>query len=98
MPFLIKRLGGLLVLLIILTLLVFSLSRAIPGDPAAMYVGIKAKPEQIAEARRQLGLDDPLYIQYLRYMQRLLKGDMGVSFRTHRPVWQDLISCHFRRM
>ena len=90
-PFLIKRLAGLIVLLVILSILVFSLSRAIPADPAAMYVGIRAKPDQIAEMRHQLGLDDPLHIQYLRYMQRLLKGDMGVSFRTHRPVLEDLI-------
>ena len=90
LPFIIKRFAGLLLLLIILSILVFSLSRALPGDPAAMYVGSKAKPGQIAEARRLLGLDQPLYIQYLRYMQRLMKGDLGVSFRTHRPVMQDL--------
>ncbi len=78
-------------MLVMLSTLVFFFSRAIPGDPAAMYVGGEAKPQQIAQARRELGLDKALPIQYLRYMQKLLHGDLGVSLRTHRPVFRDLL-------
>ncbi|MBI9083370.1 MAG: ABC transporter permease [Desulfobacterales bacterium] len=89
-PFLIRRLAGLVFLLLILTILVFSLSRALPGDVAAMYVGQRAKAEQIEKARIELGLNKPIHIQYFRYMERIFKGDLGVSFRTHRPVIDDL--------
>ncbi len=89
--FLAKRLCSLLLMLVMLSTLVFFFSRAIPGDPAAMYVGGEAKPQQIAQARRELGLDKALPIQYLRYMQKLLHGDLGVSLRTHRPVFRDLL-------
>ena len=90
-PFLTKRLIGLLVMLVMLTALVFFFSRSIPGDVAAMYIGGMAKPEQIELARRELGLDQPLTVQYLRYMKKLASGDLGISLRTHRPVFQDLL-------
>jgi peptide/nickel transport system permease protein len=82
---------GLVAMLAILSVLVFFFSRSIPGDIAAIYIGGMAKAEQIERARLELGLDKPLHIQYLRYMERLLHGDMGVSLRTHRPVFQDLL-------
>jgi len=88
--FILKRFAGLVALLLVLSVLVFFFSRAIPGDVAALYVGGNAKPEQIEKARIELGLDKPLYIQYQRYMGRLLKGDMGLSLRSHRPVLKDL--------
>ena len=88
--FTLKRLAGLIGLLLVLSVLVFFFTRAIPGDVAALYVGGNAKPEQIEQARIALGLDKPVVIQYLRYMGRLFKGDLGVSLRTHRPVLKDL--------
>lgn len=88
--FILKRLTGLVALLLILSVLVFFFTRAIPGDVAALYVGGNAKPEQIEQARLELGLDKPLYTQYLRYMGKLFQGDMGLSLRTHRPVLKDL--------
>lgn len=91
LSFILKRLCGLILMLAVLSVLVFFFSRSIPGDVAAMYIGGKAKPEQILKARRELGLDQPLSIQYLRYVERLLHGDMGVSLRTHRPVFRDLL-------
>ncbi len=90
-PFLAKRLIGLLVMLLALSAMVFFFSRSIPGDVAAMYIGGMAKPEQIQRARQELGLDQPLYVQYVKYMEKLIRGDMGVSLRTHRPVFQDLL-------
>jgi len=88
--FTIKRLAGLVGLLLVLSVLVFFFTRAIPGDVAALYVGGNAKPEQIEKARVELGLDKPLSTQYLRYMGKLFQGDMGLSLRTHRPVLKDL--------
>jgi peptide/nickel transport system permease protein len=88
--FTLKRFAGLAALLLVLSVLVFFFSRAIPGDVAALYVGGNAKPEQIENARLELGLDKPLYTQYLRYMGKLFQGDMGLSLRTHRPVLKDL--------
>ncbi len=88
--FILKRFAGLVALLLVLSVLVFFFSRAIPGDVAALYVGGNAKPQQIEQARLELGLDKPLYTQYLRYMGRLFQGDMGLSLRSHRPVLKDL--------
>jgi len=88
--FTLKRLFALVGLLLVLSVLVFFFSRAIPGDVAALYVGGNAKPEQIERARLELGLDKPLSTQYLRYMGKLFQGDMGLSLRTHRPVLKDL--------
>lgn len=88
--FALKRLAGLAALLLVLSVLVFFFTRAIPGDVAALYVGGNAKPEQIEKARQELGLDKPITTQYLRYMGKLFQGDLGLSLRTHRPVLKDL--------
>lgn len=71
----------------------FLMVRIVPSDPAAVYVGSNARPEQIAQARRVLGLDKPLFVQYGIYMKNVVKGDWGDSLRTKRPVLQDII--HF---
>jgi len=89
--FLCKRFIGLIALLIALSTLVFFFTRSLPGDVAALYIGGNAKPEQIERARIELGLDKPLIVQYKRYMEKLIQADMGISLRTHRPVFQDLI-------
>ena len=89
--FLFKRFVGLIALLIVLSTLVFFFTRSLPGDVAALYIGGNAKPEQIEQARIELGLDKPLIVQYKRYMERLIHADMGISIRTHRPVFQDLM-------
>ena len=89
--FLCKRFVGLIALLIALSTLVFFFTRSLPGDAAALYIGGNAKPEQIERARIELGLDKPLIVQYKRYMGRLIHADMGISLRTHRPVFKDLM-------
>jgi peptide/nickel transport system permease protein len=70
----------------------FVLARIVPSDPAAVYVGSNARPEQIAQARKNLGLDKPLYIQYGIYMKGLVTGQWGESLRTHRPVLPDILN------
>ena len=66
--------------------LVFSLIHLIPGDPAVQIAGENARPEDVAQVRKSLGLDQPLFTQYVHYLGRLAHGDLGTSFRTGENV------------
>lgn len=68
----------------------FLLTRALPGDPAAYFAGPAATPESIAEIRAAMGLDDPLPLQFVRYVGDLLGGDLGQSLSTGQPVRDEL--------
>ena len=81
-----KRLAYTLLVLFGVCTITFFVSRIIPGDPATMWVGPKHTQEQLDAARKELGLDRSLLVQYLSYMGNLLKGDLGVSIRTKQPV------------
>lgn len=70
--------------------MVFVLTRAIPSEPAALYLGPRARPAEIAAINERFGFDRPLVEQYLRYMTALAGGDMGVSLATKRPVALEL--------
>ncbi|MBT1166101.1 ABC transporter permease [Bifidobacterium simiarum] len=74
------------------TLVTFILTNLVPTDPVTAVLGesAAADPAIVANMRRQMGLDKPLPVQYLMYLQRLLHGDMGTSAQTHNPVAQDL--------
>jgi peptide/nickel transport system permease protein len=71
-------------------LITFFLTRVIPSDPAAKWVGPRATPEQIAKARIDLGLDQPLIVQFGKYINDLVHGNLGNSLRTRRPVALEL--------
>jgi len=88
--FIVRRLLLGLVVVLGLTVVTFFIARVVPSDPAARWVGPRATVEQIERARVKLGLDKPIYIQYLRYMGDLLRGDWGVSIVTHQPVLRDI--------
>jgi ABC-type dipeptide/oligopeptide/nickel transport system permease component len=66
--------------------LVFSLIHLVPGDPAQAMMGDGASPQDVAELRRSLGLDQPLLTQYAAFLGHAVKGDLGKSFRTGQPV------------
>ena len=66
--------------------LVFSLIHLVPGDPAQAMMGDGASPQDVAELRKNLGLDQPLPAQYLSFLRHAITGDLGVSFRTGQPV------------
>lgn len=85
-----KRLAMLPIVLLGVVTIIFFLIRLIPGDPARLAAGARARPEQVEEVRREYGLDKPLPVQYFRYLGRVLTGDLGVSMRTHRPVQEDI--------
>lgn len=89
-PYILKRLAAAIPVLLGVTVLVFLISHAIPGDPARMMAGQKASREAVENIRRSLGLDRPLPEQYARYLGDLLQGDLGTSIRNHRPVTEDL--------
>jgi peptide/nickel transport system permease protein len=73
------------------TILVFLILHLIPGDPAQILLfGSRPTPEQIAQLRASLGLDQPLPVQYLLYLGRLAHGDLGQSFITNRPVAEEI--------
>ena len=84
--FILKRLLMLIPVLIGVTLLVFLILNMAPGDPAKVILGEQATPEQIAELREQMGLNDPVLVQYGRYIVNLVQGDMGDSYKTKGPV------------
>jgi peptide/nickel transport system permease protein len=88
--YVIRRL--LLSILVILGVCVitFVLARLVPSNPAVMWVGSHPTAEQIARAREELGLNQPLHVQFYIYMTHLLRGDFGVSIRTHDRVLHDL--------
>jgi peptide/nickel transport system permease protein len=68
----------------------FFISQVVPGDPALVALGDKATDEMIANFRVKNGLDQPVVAQYFTYVGRLLKGDLGTSLRTGRPIADDL--------
>src|SRR6516162_3029703 len=66
--------------------MVFFLIHIVPGDPVEQMLGEGATPAQTAQLRHSLGLDDPLYVQYVRYLGQTLRGDLGESFKFQAPV------------
>ncbi|KKI93130.1 peptide ABC transporter permease [Bacillus sp. SA1-12] len=73
-----------------MTLIVFAIIHAIPGDPAQVILGQKATKEAIATLTRELGLDRPWYIQYVDYLKGLISGDLGTSLRTRGPINEEI--------
>jgi peptide/nickel transport system permease protein len=84
--FLLRRAGAALLVLLGTTLVTFILARVVPANPALSYLGPKARPEELAQIERQLGLDQPLPVQYGRYLWDLVRGDWGFSIGTKQPV------------
>jgi len=87
-----KRLLALIPVVIGATMVVFFLLQVASGDPARILLGTEATPETVASLREEMGLNDPILVQYGRYMLNLLKGDMGISYKTGRPVVYEIAS------
>jgi peptide/nickel transport system permease protein len=81
------RLLQIVPVLIGISMIVFLLVRLIPGDPSISVLGSRATPQLIARVRDQLGLDLPIWLQYLHYVRNSLHGDFGISFFYQAPVW-----------
>ncbi len=78
--------------MICVSVVTFAVSDLIPADPARYAAGVEASAAEVQQLRHQLGLDRPLYIQYLRYVEGLAHGDLGFSIATRRPVLRDLVA------
>ncbi|MEX2445159.1 MAG: nickel ABC transporter permease [Alkalispirochaeta sp.] len=72
------------------SLIVFSIIRLLPGDPARALAGVNATPEYIQQVRDRYGLDDPIHIQYGNFMRGLVTGDLGTSTFSRRPVTTEI--------
>ncbi len=91
-PHLLKTLVSAVVVAATVSVLVFLLLRAVPGDPIVTFFGEETgDPETVEALRRQYGLDDPLVTQYGRYLTGALTGDFGTSLQTGRPIGPDLV-------
>jgi peptide/nickel transport system permease protein len=86
---LVRRLLLVIPTLLVVSMLSFAIMRAAPGDPVQMYVAgglSKGSPEDIERIRENLGLNDPLPVQYLRWLEQAVQGNLGFSISSHRPV------------
>lgn len=88
--FVVRRLFQVVPTLLLLSVLVFAWLRALPGGPAAALLGDKATPEKIASLNHVLGLDQPIWVQYLRFLGRAVTGDFGSSLITGDPVMTEI--------
>lgn len=88
--YLLKRIAASIVVLVGVSMLIFTIARVIPGDPARIALGPMASEEQVTQLRSQLYLDRPLIAQYGHFVRRLVDGDLGVSTYTNRMVIEDL--------
>jgi len=86
----IKRLLASVFVLLGISILLFVMLRSLPGDPAAVLAGEMATEEDIVLLRQELGLDQPIYVQYGRFLNRLAHFDLGRSARTQDPVIDDI--------
>jgi len=89
--YVIRRLLLAIPVIIGVSILVFSIVRFIPGDPARAIAGVHASPRYVEQVRRELLLDEGLHVQYFVYMTNLVQGDMGRSALTRRPVTVELM-------
>lgn len=92
LAYLLKRLLAALYTLLIVSAIVFGVTQVLPADAATMLMGENATAEQLAALRLRLGLNDPFYVQYLRWLRGVLSGDFGESMRTGLPVLTEILT------
>ena len=89
--YILRRCLSLIPILFGVSLFTFALIQVTPGDPVVLMLGPRATPEKVATLREQLGLDEPLLLQYGRYVLNVLRGDLGRSFRGQTPVLEEIL-------
>ncbi|TBL73302.1 ABC transporter permease [Paenibacillus thalictri] len=90
--YLVKRVFSLIPVLFVVSLMVFMVIHLTPGDPAAYMLGEDASPQQVAELRAQLGLEQPIYVQYIKWIGGVFRGDLGFSFFMKEPVTHAILN------
>jgi len=88
--YILRRLVGMVLVMLIVAAVIFVIARVIPGDPAAVMLGSAATPEDVAALRTRLGLDQPFLAQFLIYLGQIATFDLGESIFLARPVTQAL--------
>ncbi len=84
--YILRRLVQMIFVLILFSIVVFTVLRLVPGDPVAAQLGLEASQEAYAQLRAEMGLDQPIYIQYVRWLQDIAQGDFGTSWRSHQSA------------
>lgn len=92
--YIIRRLLSIIPILFIVSVIIFSLIHLTPGDPAAAILGSEASQESIDALREQMGLNEPIVIQYFHWVGKVLRGDLGVSVANNTPV-AEVVKDHF---
>src|SRR5438270_8724498 len=88
--FLLKRLLGLVVVLLGMSLITFTITSLLPADPARVAAGPNATNTEVEQVRHQLGLDQPLPVQYALYVKNLLSLNLGTSVRSRQPIVEEI--------
>lgn len=93
LKYIVRRLFQLVITLLIISVITFLMVRLIPGDPLTILYGIEDNdPAFVEQQREELGLNDPLIVQYVRYMNGVLHGDLGESLRTHKSISEEILN------
>lgn len=89
--FVLQRSGGAIIVIFAISLLTFAMIHLVPGDPVTVMLGEQATAQRVTLLRHQLGLDQPLYIQYATFVSHSFQGDFGRSIRSDQPVMQEIL-------
>ncbi len=90
--YLIRRILTTIPILFAISILVFSMAHLVPGDPVKIMLGTRASAERVELVREQLGLNDPIPVQYARFFSKAVQGDFGRSIRSGREVFDEIIT------
>jgi peptide/nickel transport system permease protein len=90
--YLLRRLLSLVPVVFGVTVLVFLIIHLTPGDPARIMMGAAGRPEDVETLRKELGLDQPIHVQYLQWLERATHGDLGRSIALRRPVMDEVVA------
>lgn len=90
MKYLVKKIAVYLLVLVGLSMLIFVIGRVVPGDPARLALGPRTPEEVVQNLREEMNLDKPIHEQYILWLQGVMRGDLGNSLLTRRPVMTDL--------
>lgn len=91
LKYILKRLLLLIPILLGVILLIMFIMSLTPGDPATLLLGVNATPEAVEALNEELGFNDPLLVQYVRYVWNALHGDFGTSWQTGEPVVNEIL-------
>jgi len=90
--YLLRRILTTIPILVAISALVFSMSHLVPGDPVKLMLGTHASAERVEAMREQMGLNDPIAVQYGRFLGNALQGDFGRSMRSGRQVFDEILA------